>query len=769
MESSSRNGDHRTLPAGQAPVVRSWWPGAQLLQQSMAAAVGAFAQPPEDLGLEAPENRDTSLDFQKRASLVAEYLQIRERLQYTPLQEHLRSGFSAAGRTWKLAKTRAKLEPFEPIDWVQRALDVVTCGRSSHSWTRLGNIIVRVVIRKGRPSLQAREENPTFFVASRLRWIAMSIWMCMSVVVVAAHATRRDFLPFSGGTTDGELFWLLGEDLTMGAMCVFAFVSLLLWDRQTNLRVLGLSGNELPLLMPLLLTPSGGAAEFMLSYTWGDQETAPYVLLARSLAAVLPRAWVDTMQLASGDAVSLETMYAAANCRILVILLSPCHLKSVNCTKEVIAALRHRVFPALTYVLMEQAVWIDNPIFPIVSSLMLRAGFYVCPSVACLLRALDAHALHTDPGHPEDSAACVTWWARYGLASRSAMTPNTVVLPVPMVPRMWVVAMRYASCCPGLFRRGTEVKVGFTALRGDALESRPARYPSLIEVVPRCFAAFLAAMLVGVAAITVHGSEHTIYDWFWMGLQWVFTGAVVFFYYLVTPKIDFASCTDTSATPLCIMGHVNNLPRWHLLEADVADDASTASLLRQTTHQHSLPLIRGSVVSAAQVEKLASFQVCIVGHSNMQADWTKALQSITAFLGPTGGCGVSVCVADLLVMAELCAEPTPLTLYFFVLDSTEAARAWLKLTAWDAEVSSSGGRRWLPSCMVIVVDNSVPPKLQADENELLFDFLLILHDVPKAFSVDTLARDVISALARKVPGVIEAEQLHMRAAVDDNL
>lgn len=197
----------------------------------------------------------------------------------------------------------------------------------------------------------------------------------------------------------------------------------------------------------------------------------------RSLSVVLADCWLDVRELASGDRVTHEIAHAAATVRCLVIFFSYEYLRSVNCSLEFLAALRHRKSPQQTIILLEalgetpsQVAGKGSPV-PLtaeesraVSAILSQAipGLRVARNIPELIEIIDSHCIRAvdDAG----IADTIDWWAQYGTA-RLHRAPNTtrVVTPLMLVE----LEKNRGVVCSCTRRRKGDVAGGFSLLRGD--------------------------------------------------------------------------------------------------------------------------------------------------------------------------------------------------------------------------------------------------------------------------------------------------------------
>lgn len=244
-----------------------------------------------------------------------------------------------------------------------------------------------------------------------------------------------------------------------------------------------------------------------------------YVDLVRSLSGVLHDCWLDVRELTPGDRVTQEIAHAAATARCLVIffayevrqspgasVLLSCsmrlshtpslqYLRSVNCTYEVLTALRHRGSPQQTIILLEA---LDNSVAPVkggkvvpltakeaarVRDILLEAipGLRVAHNTTELIDLLDKHCVRaTDEAGIADTIA---WWALHGIARTNRVDSSYRVVP----PLLHGQLRNYCSLnCSLRRRRKGEVGGGFAVISGDGSAihvNRPPDKATLTMVV----------------------------------------------------------------------------------------------------------------------------------------------------------------------------------------------------------------------------------------------------------------------------------------------
>lgn len=222
----------------------------------------------------------------------------------------------------------------------------------------------------------------------------------------------------------------------------------------------------------------------------------------RSLSVVLADCWLDVRELTSGDRVTHEIAQAAATVRCLVIFLSYevssvraslCrrrlrfallrlqYLRSVNCTLELLTALRYRGSPQQTIVLLEalgdttpaasgrHASTSTSATKPLsaaeargIADILGRSipGLRIARSVPELIDLIDKHCIRAtdDVGITET----IEWWAANGTARVNRAPRNTRVVS----PLMHDHLDGYWSClCSCRLRRRGDVAGGFSLVR----------------------------------------------------------------------------------------------------------------------------------------------------------------------------------------------------------------------------------------------------------------------------------------------------------------
>lgn len=237
-----------------------------------------------------------------------------------------------------------------------------------------------------------------------------------------------------------------------------------------------------------------------------------YVALARSLSGVLEGCWLDVREMAPGDHVTVESARAIASARCLVIffsyevsmgrgygesrwlhplrpLLPPPsqYLRSVNCTLELMVALRHRGGAAQrTIVLLEG---LNEPAMskrrkgsPLtaaearaVAAIITDAlpGVIVARAVAGpggLLDTLDRQCIRSLSAAGTSTTS--EWWARHGRSRTDRVDGQIRVVPPLIEPEL---KQRWP---PALFtwqrRRWGDVAAAFVLISGDG--SKIERY-----------------------------------------------------------------------------------------------------------------------------------------------------------------------------------------------------------------------------------------------------------------------------------------------------
>lgn len=165
--------------------------------------------------------------------------------------------------------------------------------------------------------------------------------------------------------------------------------------------------SDLPLALSLLL--ESDTMQCMISYSWSNDLKD----LARSLANVLHRCWIDTKFLVAGDEIPEETVSVAAHCRCLIILLSDHYLGSWSCLAELVSAVLFRV-PThhRTVVLVRPEEFPDAARRQAIIEAVLACGFDVVESAPDLVAFLDEQVLRAPT--PAEEEPLVAWWRTHG-------------------------------------------------------------------------------------------------------------------------------------------------------------------------------------------------------------------------------------------------------------------------------------------------------------------------------------------------------------------
>jgi len=111
---------------------------------------------------------------------------------------------------------------------------------------------------------------------------------------------------------------------------------------------IGTEAGPLPSLLPLILR-ADNKPQFMISYAWGSR----YLQLVRQLSAMLPDCWLDADRLAPGDPIPAETVAAARHARVVIHFVTCEFVRSTNCVPEICTSIRHRRWPQLTVVFVD--------------------------------------------------------------------------------------------------------------------------------------------------------------------------------------------------------------------------------------------------------------------------------------------------------------------------------------------------------------------------------------------------------------------------------
>ena len=317
-------------------------------------------------------------------------------------------GAAGAGSATPLQTTNAMRDEYVADWWV--TLDVLTCGAVSKRWQRLGDTRVFFRSRDGallRTDLRGAPYD-SFMAARRLTLIALGLLLgvVLFIVVVSVAPTLALWLADLAPPTL-QLLGLAGIGTVMIVVLLMTYLT-----SQRKARSLGgviESGRgSLPILLPVLLEPT--VHRFMISYSW----VSSLKDTARSLARVLPDAWLDTRQLVSPDDIPQATTHIATHCSGLVLMLTQAYLTSPNCCAEIVsAALFRGPVRYVTVALMPQrasdAIGADSA--RKLTNALARLGVPVLATTPQLLFFLDHHALRVSTA--SSLARTVAWWRQY--------------------------------------------------------------------------------------------------------------------------------------------------------------------------------------------------------------------------------------------------------------------------------------------------------------------------------------------------------------------
>lgn len=238
----------------------------------------------------------------------------------------------------------------------------------------------------------------------------------------------------------------------------------------------------------------------------------------RSLSVILGDCWLDVRELAPGDRVTREIALAAATVRCLVIFFSYEYLRSVNCTLELLTALRYRASPQRTVILIESPN--DGSVFPSKAMPLTDAevqsvaevlaiaipGLIVARSIGELLDVLDKNCIRvTDEA---GVSTTIEWWARYGRARISRVGKHVRVVPPILQPKLTRSWALFYTCYR---RRKGDVAGGFSLISGDGSlirTYRPLDAPAITMIAVLCVELLVYAHMFvycspDVAALTV--------------------------------------------------------------------------------------------------------------------------------------------------------------------------------------------------------------------------------------------------------------------------
>lgn len=162
------------------------------------------------------------------------------------------------------------------------------------------------------------------------------------------------------------------------------------------------------------------------------------------------------------------------------------YLRSVNCTLELLTALRHRGSPQQTIILLEalddaSSSSRTGKVTPLTANEAFRVreilteaipGLRVARSITELIDMLDKHCVRaTDDAGIADT---ISWWALHGVARTNRVDDSYRVVP----PLLHAQLKNYWSfCCSLRRRRKGEVGGGFSVISGDGSSINVYRPP----------------------------------------------------------------------------------------------------------------------------------------------------------------------------------------------------------------------------------------------------------------------------------------------------
>lgn len=237
--------------------------------------------------------------------------------------------------------------------------------------------------------------------------------------------------------------------------------------------------------------PAGGGVRIALTGPPSMHVFSRYVNLVRSLSAVLADCWLDVRELTPGDRVTQEIAHAAATARCLIIFFSYEYLRSVNCTLELLTALRYRGSPQRTIILIDAldgsapppANPKNSPLTAMeglgVANLLLLAvpGLLVAKSVTELLDILDEQCLRSVD--EQGVALAIEWWARHGKARVNRVSHRVRVVPPVLQARLRNYRAFVCSCAS---RKKGDVAGGFALISGDGSSVRWYQPPNAATI-----------------------------------------------------------------------------------------------------------------------------------------------------------------------------------------------------------------------------------------------------------------------------------------------
>jgi hypothetical protein len=185
--------------------------------------------------------------------------------------------------------------------------------------------------------------------------------------------------------------------------------------------------------LPLAVTPR--APLIMISYPW----TAATRDVARSLAAVLPNAWVDVQMLVPGGNVPKITASVSRWAFCLVICLSTDYLKRSACVLEFVTAALKRKWYQTTVAFLPPGELSDGA-----KELVKQLGIQVFEDPRELLDHLNNHVYTCTT--VEDQQRCSAWFGR--VSTVRVASPRGLRMPAPLVSQSSVVRAGGAFAVP---------------------------------------------------------------------------------------------------------------------------------------------------------------------------------------------------------------------------------------------------------------------------------------------------------------------------------
>lgn len=205
--------------------------------------------------------------------------------------------------------------------------------------------------------------------------------------------------------TDGRLNANSTLLLYMNCIVGTGFIIHLL-GRQKHSNLIELPRGGLTAVFPAFLRSNYPLA--MVSYSWGDANGSKPATTARSLAAVLPDAWLDVKWLSPGQHVPSETAAATDTTYALVLLVTAGYFSRPACALEfATAVLKREQRNQITIVFCPSRDLPDRT-----RDLIIAAGFKYFESADALLEFLGSHVYAC--ATIDDKERIVRWYQRYG-------------------------------------------------------------------------------------------------------------------------------------------------------------------------------------------------------------------------------------------------------------------------------------------------------------------------------------------------------------------